>query len=49
MKRIEVWVDCSDDKEEETRRKLKAALNSIGIPYTLMYGSYEVVKEGSQK
>ncbi|HEV2139014.1 MAG TPA: hypothetical protein VGR53_09230 [Nitrososphaerales archaeon] len=49
MRRVEVWIDCEEEREEETRRKVKAALDTLGIEYTLIYGSYEIVKKGSQK
>ncbi len=49
MKRFEVWVDCDDDREKETRRKVKDALEAAEIDYTMLATSVEIVKKGSQK
>lgn len=49
MKRFEVWVDCDDDQEKETRRKVQEALDGADVDYTMLANSLEIVKKGSQK
>lgn len=49
MKRFEVWIDCDDKQEKETRRRVTEALDKAGVDYTLLATSLEIVKKGSQK
>ena len=49
MKRFEVWVDCDDDEEKETRKKVREALDAADVDYTMLANSLEIVKKGSQK
>jgi len=49
MRRFEVWIDCEGDREEETRQKVKAALDDLGVDYTILNSSTETTKKGSQK
>jgi hypothetical protein len=49
MKRFEVWVDCDDKDEKETRRRVEDALDKAGVEYTMLATSLEIVKKGSQK
>ncbi|MDE1858774.1 MAG: hypothetical protein KGI26_06895 [Thaumarchaeota archaeon] len=49
MKRFEVWVDCDAEHENEVRRKVEAALDSVGVDYTMLANSLEIIKKGSQK
>ena len=49
MRRVEVWIDCEDGKVEETKKRVKAALDQLDIEYTMIFGSYEMVSKGSQK
>jgi len=49
LRRIDVWLDCEDDKVDDTKRRVKDALDKLGIEYTMIFGSYEIVKKGSQK
>jgi len=43
MQRIVVWIDCDKKVEDEMRKKVKAALDSVGCEYTLLQGSTQVV------
>jgi hypothetical protein len=49
LKRIEVWIDCDADQEEETRRKLRDALDKLDIDYSILASTTEIRKKGSQK
>jgi hypothetical protein len=49
MKRFEVWIDCDDKDERETRRKVRDALDAAEVDYTMLANSLEIVKKGSQK
>ena len=49
MKRFEVWIDCDDKDEKETRRKVKEVLDGADVDYTMLSNSIEIVKKGSQK
>jgi len=49
LRRVEIWIDCEEEEEEETRMKVKSALDQLDIEYTMIFGSYEIVKKGSQR
>ena len=49
MKRFEVWIDCGDKDEKETREKVREALDKADVDYTMLANSIEIVKKGSQK
>ena len=49
MKRIELWVDCENKDERDVRKKVKDALESSGVDYTMLANSIEIIKKGSQK
>jgi hypothetical protein len=36
MKRITVWVDCKNEDLEETLKRVKKALESVGEWYTIV-------------
>lgn len=45
MKRIQVWIDCEKDEEKDVRRKVKAALDSLKLHYTILHTSTEMGKK----
>ncbi len=49
MKRFEVWIDCDEKSEAEVRRKVEDALDKVGVDYTMLANSLEIIKKGSQK
>ena len=49
MKRFEVWIDCDENDEKETRRRVEDALDKAGVEYTMLATSLDIVKKGSQK
>jgi hypothetical protein len=49
MRRIQVWIDCDEKIEAETRKKLKSALDSLGIVYTLLEGSVPMVRRSDKQ
>jgi hypothetical protein len=49
MRRIQVWIDCDEKSEAETREKVKSALDSLGIGYTLLEGSAPMVRKSDKQ
>jgi hypothetical protein len=49
MRRLEVWIDSDVDNEKELKEKVKAALDKLGVSYTIMSDSTEIIEKGSQK
>ena len=50
MRRIELWIDLKEDEEQDVRREVKAALDSLKLQYTILYSSMEIgQKEERQK
>lgn len=39
MKRIQVWIDVDEEKEEDVRHKVSSSLDSLHLHYTILPNS----------